>query len=239
MNLPPNLEKKGLYFNNMVTNLGTSTTKMWDNIHPYLNPNKKKSRISPIMSNSVCYNTAADLVKLFTKFFTNALKGFTFMSLDSCKWYVNLHFLNYKTSNPDKLNCNKSLEFQSISVENLKKHLKDINPKSSEGHIGIPSIVFKHCADELSAPLLSVLNHCLDCNFIADDFKIAHVIPVYKGKGKKNSTDNYRPVSVLSPIAKIFECLIGIQMTDHFELNNFFSPIVSLALEQKCHVRMP
>ena len=48
------------------------------------------------------------------------------------------------------------------------------------------------------------------------------ITPVYKGKGKKNDVDNYRPISVLSPIAKIFEAIIGEQLSDHFEDNNLF-----------------
>ena len=59
-------------------------------------------------------------------------------------------------------------------------------------------------------------------NSIPNDWKVSIITPVYKGKGKKCDVENYRPISVLSPIAKIFETIIGEQLADHFESNNLF-----------------
>ena len=41
--------------------------------------------------------------------------------------------------------------------------------------------------------------------------KIAKVVPIYKD-GDKNKFDNYRPISMLSALAKIFERVIYIRM---------------------------
>ena len=37
--------------------------------------------------------------------------------------------------------------------------------------------------------------------------------PIYKGKGLKSSPDNYRPISVISPLAKCFERIIADQIS--------------------------
>ena len=47
--------------------------------------------------------------------------------------------------------------------------------------------------------------------------KIAHLTPCYKGKGSKSDVNNYRPISVLSPLSKVFESLIAVRITNYFE----------------------
>ena len=51
-------------------------------------------------------------------------------------------------------------------------------------------------------------------------FKFANVTPVFK-QGTRNLKDNYRPISILPIISKIFEKLICRQLSNHF--NNIFS----------------
>ena len=71
------------------------------------------------------------------------------------------------------------------------------------------------------APIFTKLfNSCLEASTIPDEWKIAHLTPCYKGKGKKSDVNNYRPISVLSPLSKVFESLIASRMTNYFEDNN-------------------
>jgi hypothetical protein len=66
----------------------------------------------------------------------------------------------------------------------------------------------------------------ININIVNDDcilWKIAIVTPVYKGSGPKNNFENYRPISVISPIAKVFESLLALQMRKYFEEFNILS----------------
>ena len=47
-----------------------------------------------------------------------------------------------------------------------------------------------------------------------DELKIARVIPIYKG-GNSMMLNNYRPVSVLPLLSKIFERIINNGLIDH------------------------
>jgi potassium voltage-gated channel Eag-related subfamily H protein 8 len=57
-----------------------------------------------------------------------------------------------------------------------------------------------------------------------DSLKIARVAPIHK-KNSVPEKGNYRPVSVLSAISKIFETAIEKQLSDHFE--NLFNPFLA------------
>ena len=96
-----------------------------------------------------------------------------------------------------------------INIENVKKSLSQTDSKCSPGYCGIPCIIFSEAADELKAPITNLFNLCLESGKIPSDWKIALVRPLYKGKGCKQDVDNYRPISLLSPVSKVFESLIA------------------------------
>ena len=64
------------------------------------------------------------------------------------------------------------------------------------------------------------INHCItEGRFIAD-FKVAEVRPLYKNNGKADKS-NYRPISILSNVSKIYERCLYSQLYDYFDKNSF------------------
>ena len=55
---------------------------------------------------------------------------------------------------------------------------------------------------------------------------MARVSPIYK-EGDKKEKGNYRPTAVLSTVAKLFEKLVCIQLTDYLNANDILSPCQS------------
>ena len=63
----------------------------------------------------------------------------------------------------------------------------------------------------------------LQSNTVPDNWKLAHVIPIFK-KGSKGDPSNYRPVSLTCVIGKLFERLIKKTICDHLERNCLLTP---------------
>ena len=71
------------------------------------------------------------------------------------------------------------------------------------------------------APFLThIFNLSLYHGKIPSDFKLARVTPIFKGQGDTNDPNNYRAISVVSRVAKIFEKNVKTQLISHFENNN-------------------
>ena len=70
--------------------------------------------------------------------------------------------------------------------------------------------------------LSNLFNFFLNSSSIPTEFKSAIVTPLFK-KGAKDSCDNYRGISVLSPIAKIFERILYNNIIKYFNSNNLFT----------------
>ena len=74
--------------------------------------------------------------------------------------------------------------------------------KSSSGEIS-PAII-KLAKKEILIPITNCINKCISIKSFPDELKVADVIPVFK-KEDPNNKANYRPISLLPIISKIFE----------------------------------
>ena len=51
-------------------------------------------------------------------------------------------------------------------------------------------------------------------------WKVASIVPVFKGVGERSESTNYRPISLLPIISKIFECFVNQQLLEYLEDND-------------------
>ena len=61
-----------------------------------------------------------------------------------------------------------------------------------------------------------------DLGYLPDSLKLAKEIPIYK-KGIKDNIENYRPISILPILSKIFEKLIKTRISSFIEQNNIIN----------------
>ena len=90
-----------------------------------------------------------------------------------------------------------------IELMNITSSLKN----STSGYDGINAHVLKSVINEIIEYLIYLINLSLSQGVFPDRLKTAVVTPVYK-KGKKDIISNYRPVSVLNVISKLYERVV-------------------------------
>ena len=71
----------------------------------------------------------------------------------------------------------------------------------------IRSRLVKEAAPIIATSLCHIFNTSVRSAVFPDDWKRAKITPIYMS-GAKDNLDNCRPISVLSPIAKMFERII-------------------------------
>ena len=94
--------------------------------------------------------------------------------------------------------------------------------KSNCGYDELSSILLKKIANIIKPALALIINQSLCTGIFPSKLKIAKVLPLYKNKGDCHLFDNYRPISLLPTISKIFEKVVHKQLYEYFTENNLF-----------------
>ena len=76
---------------------------------------------------------------------------------------------------------------------------------------------------ELCLPLTDIFNLSIKQQCVPGAWKLANVVPIFKGKGSKLQVDNYRPISLSNVYCKLMESLISNKIVDYLNSNNLIS----------------
>jgi retron-type reverse transcriptase len=117
---------------------------------------------------------------------------------------------------PNKLN--NSILLKKTTETQVAKIINNLKDKSSAGHDLISPKLLKLCVNELTPIITKLINKAILENIYPDILKIAKVLPIYKS-GDKTILNNYRPISILISINKIFEKILYAQLINHIEKN--------------------
>ena len=96
------------------------------------------------------------------------------------------------------------------------KIVNTLNTAKVSQQSDIPTKILKQNSDYFAEYFYENINQCISKSIFPSDLKLADVTLVYKKK-LKNSKDNYRPVSILSNISKIYERCIYDQIQLFFD----------------------
>ena len=115
----------------------------------------------------------------------------------------------------------KSFEINKLSWINVKNAILKINISKTTGHDQISPKLLKDSAD-IIAESLSVIFKSLETGIFPDDLKVACISSIYEGDSKTECS-NYRPISIISVVAKVFEKLVSEQLMEYLETYQLLS----------------
>ena len=104
----------------------------------------------------------------------------------------------------------------------VNKVIANLDSSKASGPDCIPVVVLKNCEPELSYILAKLFNKCLKESCFPDCWKVSSVVPVFKNVGERSTAKNYRSVSLLSVVSKVFEKLVNNRIVDHIEKCGLF-----------------
>ena len=114
-----------------------------------------------------------------------------------------------------------NFHFQRTNAAEILRTIETLKPKTSKGVDGLSNKLLIEVKNELAPCLAALINESLEKGIFPDKLKCAKVIPIYK-KNENTLINNYRPVSILPSISKVYEKVIHNQIYTHFMEQKLF-----------------
>lgn len=187
--------------------------RLWKTIKNITNTETQKSPPTELLNIKECPEKSLDYIN---DYFSNVGK-----KLASQINSLNGNLCNKQTNtlNNSSVNSMTMLPTDSSEVEAILLNLKD---DCAIGWDNISAKILKLCKSSLIPVLTHIFNISIDTGIFPLVFKRAVVHPVHKA-GDRDRVENYRPISVLSALSKIFEKIINKRLLSYLENNQFLS----------------
>ena len=110
----------------------------------------------------------------------------------------------------------RRFSFQEITKSEINQEILNLDSSKTCQESDLPTKIIKANSDIFTEVIHKELNRGLQVSNFPCTMKLANVTPVYK-KGNQSEKGNYRPVSILPNISKVFERCIYKQMSQFLE----------------------
>lgn len=119
----------------------------------------------------------------------------------------------------------QTFQFNAVNEVDVQKAIMKIR-SNAVGEDGVSIKFLKMILPFVIGPLTHIYNHCITTSEFPSLWKVGRIIPIAKSSSAACPND-YRPVSILSVLAKIFESLMSKQITEYLDANTLLSPFQS------------
>ena len=112
---------------------------------------------------------------------------------------------------PSAFTTNDTMSGFTVSEECVRSLLQQLVVSKACGPDGLSARILRECADELAFPLCKLFKKSLRHGIFPEQWAEANIVPIFK-KGSRKDPSNYRSVSLLPLVAKVFEKIITDQL---------------------------
>lgn len=202
-------DAKNIYFMHKFTSLRNNIRKTWKLINDALGRSKISS-INRLVINDEIIEDQNLICSKFNEFFCSAAENLKQNLATSIRDHIDSVPITENTA-----------FFQPTVSEDIFKSIKSL--KNSR-NLEFPTKFLKLFSPSLSPILSKIINQCILNGVYPDCLKISRVVAIFK-KGSKEDASNYRPISNLHDINKVFEKILYDRLINFFDRHNLLVKI--------------
>ena len=204
---------KRLYYMRTFALYKNDIKQTWSVIKDTLQKKLHSAPSNKFILNNVTITDPDEIANEFNIYFINIARSLSdqIQSIHSSQDYLPQH--NKPTSN---------FSFNPVNEECIAKFIVKLKNKSCFGYDSISNKLIKSAGHVLVKPLTVIVNQTLHTGVYLSQLKLSRIKPLFK-KGNKSQFNNYRPISLLPSLSKIFEYVMFDQLLHYFTENNLLS----------------
>ncbi|KAK3096455.1 hypothetical protein FSP39_000336 [Pinctada imbricata] len=199
------------HFKKIASNLqnGNISPKNWWKLTKQFFKEQNTSEIPIIIDNNEHYSSPSEKADKLNKYFNDQ------SNVDDSQ-----------ASLPSFEEPNSSIEEIMITESDVDDTLSILNPTKASGSDVINPRLLKEGSSVLAPHLAKLFNSSLSMSYFPSNWKKANVIPVYK-EGDKTNVTNYRPISLISCLGKVFEKCVFKHLYNFINDKKLITPVQS------------
>ena len=233
-NICVNLLKKAkrTYYNNLDIKILNDNREFWKNVKPLFTNKQIRLSKAILIENDVTITNDESIAEVFNDFFINTTTNLNLGGdneanvQENCRHDFNTILETY-AHHPsvrkikEKIKIENEFSFTTTTTTDIMQEINKLDSNKTTAHGDIPVKILKICSDIVSPHLNDIYDNIVKLNEFPNSLKLADVTPAHKKDDTTNKT-NYRPVSILPTISKIFERDMFNQIFEYIE--QYLSP---------------
>jgi hypothetical protein len=205
---------KKKYYDKQFTKSCSNPKQFWRNVNEVLGKEKKKENtIECILDNGIAITNNYQIANKLNDFFIKQPLDIAASIVVDEEIVHEYHRKNHNDAFPFPFTC------PAVSEDEVKLIITNLKDSATKDIYGMSNKFVKYHATALIPKLASMINVYLFRGVFPECLKASIVTPLYKSGCKKQKI-NYRCISVLPVISKIFEKVIESRLVTHAEINN-------------------
>ena len=208
-------KEKRKYYNNIDLKFITDNKQFWKTIKPLFSDKHNISRKITLIEDDEIISNDVKVAETMNDFFSNAvdklnIKGYQTDNNSDIGNDNILNIINKFKYHPSILKIKERVEikekfsFTNCSEENIGTEIHNLNIDKPTTFNNIPAKILVENSDICSSFISKIYNDSIQNSNFPVQLKKADITPAHK-KDETTNKKNYRPVSILPPVSKIFE----------------------------------
>ena len=108
-----------------------------------------------------------------------------------------------------------------ITAKEITDAVRNLKNNKASGIDGITNEYIKASIHLLLPVYVKIFNIIYDKSTVPSSWTTGIIKPIYKQKGNKQEPDNYRPITILSCLGKLFTAVLNARLKVYTEAENF------------------
>jgi len=193
---------KMAFYNNKFEHAIKDTKATWKTINGILKPNSQ-SRVIKLRNGDGVESEPSGVANIFGDYFSSVASDLA-SKIPVCDFDP--------ISNVERVS--NSFVFFETNRDEINKIIQSFPSKRSHLH-SIPSFIYKHISSVISPIFSDLINLSVAAGVFPNFMKVARLVPIHKS-GPRVDKENYRPISTLPFLSKVYERLIHARLMKYF-----------------------
>ena len=215
------------FYNNLDVKKITDNKQFWKTVKPFFSNKVINNEKITLIENEEVISDDQSIANKFSNFYASVVEN---LGIENENMKLNDEDIETVVENfknhpsilkiKEHYNSDSKFSFSPVNVTDVLKEIDALDASKAHQERDIPVKILKKNRDIFADFIKKDFNYGILNDMFPNHLKESEVKPVFKKKSR-TEVENYRPVSILPTISKIYERLI------HKQLSTFFEPILS------------